>query len=227
MFILQKTLWKAKNDCLIVFLEDRPVTQWFIVEAGWRAQRSRASSTGPCTGFRGHIAAPPIILLFLQRDGPLRHSHVLVKSIVAHPSDSFYCRTQFEDPEVLHVVLPIACHCFRVYPHTCREPWSQFSCSPSSSSHPPTLSITAMELESSAFVWMAFSRSNLSSTKDCQNCFTTYSLVNLALALNSANYLSLSFNLFSWALSRRLVTQDETSNRHQCWSDYLTRKGEC
>ena len=38
-----------------------------------------------------------------------------------------------------------------------------------SSSRPPVLSITAMALENWAFVWMAFSRSNLSSTKDCQN----------------------------------------------------------
>ena len=47
----------------------------------------------------------------------------------------------------------------------------------------PTLGfITAMARENSAFVWMAVSMSNLSSTKDCQNCFKTYSLVNLALA---------------------------------------------
>ena len=36
-----------------------------------------------------------------------------------------------------------------------------------------------------------------------------------------------SWSLFSCASSRRLVAQDETSNRHQRWSDYLTRKGEC
>ena len=57
----------------------------------------------------------------------------------------------------------------------------------SSSSHPPILSITAMAEGNSAFVWMAFSRSSLSSTKDCQNCLRTHSLVNLALALSSAD----------------------------------------
>ena len=30
------------------------------------------------------------------------------------------------------------------------------------------------------------------------------------------------FIYFLWALSRRLVAQEETSNRHQCWSDLLT-----
>ena len=59
---------------------------------------------------------------------------------------------------------------------------TQFSCLPSSSSHPPFLSITAMAYENSAFVWMALSKSNLSSTKDTQNCFTTFSLVRFALA---------------------------------------------
>ena len=54
------------------------------------------------------------------------------------------------------------------------------------SSQPPILSITAMAKENSAFVWMGFSRSNLSSTEDCQNCRKTYSLVNLAHSLSSA-----------------------------------------
>ena len=57
----------------------------------------------------------------------------------------------------------------------------------SSSSHP------AMAQENSASVWIALSKSNLSSIKDSQNCFCTYSLMNRALAL-------------SWALSHvRLV----------------------
>ena len=40
--------------------------------------------------------------------------------------------------------------------------------------------------ENSAFVWTALSRSNLSSTNDVPHCFTTYHIVNLAVALNSA-----------------------------------------
>ena len=32
--------------------------------------------------------------------------------------------------------------------------------------------------------------------------------------------------LFLWAFSRRLVAQEETSNRHQCWSNNCQRKGE-
>ena len=39
------------------------------------------------------------------------------------------------------------------------------------------LSITAMAVENSAFVWIAFTQSNLPSTNDCQNCLNTYSLV--------------------------------------------------
>ena len=55
-----------------------------------------------------------------------------------------------------------------------------------SSSHPLMLSITAMARENSAFVWIALFKSSMSSTKNCQNCLKTYSLVNLALSLNSA-----------------------------------------
>ena len=55
---------------------------------------------------------------------------------------------------------------------------TQCSCSPSSSSHHPVLSITATANENS--------RSNVSSTKDTQSCVTTTSLVNLALAFCSA-----------------------------------------
>ena len=54
------------------------------------------------------------------------------------------------------------------------------------SSQSPIFSITAMALENSAFVWMSFSKSNVSSTRDRPNCLKTYSLVYLALSLNSA-----------------------------------------
>ena len=61
------------------------------------------------------------------------------------------------------MVLPIECHCFsHVYPCACDQPGS---C--------PTFLFPT-------------SRSNLSSTKACQNCFKTYSLEFLALSLDSA-----------------------------------------
>ena len=44
---------------------------------------------------------------------------------------------------------------------------------------------------------------------------------------DSCTALCCVFFIISWALSRRLVAQDETSNRHQCWSDFLTQEGEC
>ena len=71
-------------------------------------------------------------------------------------------------------------HYFRVDPHACREPRSHPSFPPS------ILSIVAVALKNSAFVWMAFSRSNVSSTKDCQSRLKTYCLVQLALSLCSA-----------------------------------------
>ena len=71
------------------------------------------------------------------------------------------------------MVLSIAFHCFRIFSHACCESGSH----PNSSSQPPILSITTVAQENSAFVWMAFSRSNPSSTKDCQNCLKMYSLV--------------------------------------------------
>ena len=55
-----------------------------------------------------------------------------------------------------------------------------------SSSHPLILSIAAMALEKSAFVWMTFSISNLSSTKDCHNFLYIYSIVHLAPSLHPA-----------------------------------------
>ena len=38
-----------------------------------------------------------------QRYGPLPHPHVLVRGIVAHPTDSFHNTSPLEDPTVLHV----------------------------------------------------------------------------------------------------------------------------
>ena len=93
---------------------------------------------------------------------------------------------------------------------------SQFSCSPSSSSHPPILSIAAMAYENPASFWMALSKSNLSSTKDNQNCVTTNSLASLAIALNSAlgqilpvlsskrGFLFFSFRCTDWRNSAHL-----------------------
>ena len=61
---------------------------------------------------------------FLQRYGLLRHPHLLVKGIVAHPIDSFHNRSEFEDPQVLHVVLCIAHSNFFVDPHALRDSWT-------------------------------------------------------------------------------------------------------
>ena len=107
-------------------------------------------------------------------------SHVIVKSIIANPIDGFHNGSEFQKLVILHVDLTIACRSFRIYPCMPRI-WI-----------PPNFPLLTLqfrsfqEQENSAFVWMALSKSNLSSTKDCQNCLNALSQVHLVLSLNSA-----------------------------------------
>ena len=52
-----------------------------------------------------------------------------------------------------------------------------FSAANNSLSHPPILSITTMAKGEFCLCLACNSKSNLSSTKDCQNCLRTYSLI--------------------------------------------------
>ena len=106
---------------------------------------------------------------------------MVIQGILANPTHCFHDGSEFLHSVSLHVILTVACHSLCVDPHDCHEfgPCPTFF-----PSHPSMLSITATE--NSDFVWMALSKSNQSSTKDCQNCFNAYSLVNLALALSWA-----------------------------------------
>ena len=96
---------------------------------------------------------------------------MLVKSIIAHPIHGFHQRPKCQEPVIIHVVLPVAYNCFRIYPHACCE----------SGSYP-----IFFFLASHHHCDGIGPRSNLSSTSDCQNCLKTYFLVNWALSLSSA-----------------------------------------
>ena len=91
-----------------------------------------------------------------------------------------------------------------------------------SSSHPPILSIIVMTLGNSAIVWMAFSRSKLSFTKECRNCLKTKTLVHSTLSLYSSLDQSrpvFSSNNFSFLPCFRDQRRDSVrlSSNHWSW----------
>ena len=57
---------------------------------------------------------------FLTRDGGFRCPHVVIQSIITHPTHCFHDGSEFVQLALLHVVLTVANHCCRVHPQACR-----------------------------------------------------------------------------------------------------------
>ena len=120
----------------------------------------------------------------LTRDGEFRYPHVVIQGIITHPVHCLHDGSKFLQPVIWHVFGPFAYHSLGVDPHACCETWilTQFC-----SSHPPILSITDIALENSAFVWMGiFQIESVIHDGLPELPHHSYSLVHLALSLNSA-----------------------------------------